>query len=213
MTYEPQYNRHTFHPGFIGPAPAVVPFSGVLSTDSFNRANSSTTLGSTDGTGHLDPIAWTYPYGEVWGIDTNQAKKQTAGSSGAGEHFAVIDLGVSDMDVSIVTAVRVVANGAGLCFRFVDSSHYWLYRNSNLGSTQLILRNGGGEAVQASDSGGTEGDTLRVVATGSSLTCYRNGVLKQTLTDGALSTATMAGLVDSASAGGNRWDSWSASTA
>src|SRR5262245_57529908 len=106
----------------------------LLAADSFNRADNASSLGSTDGAGLLDPVAWIPQLG-TWGISSNQAYK--SGGSSA-EQSAVIDAGTADVIVEVTTAARNFANGAGLVFRAVDFQNFWLARNSSAGNTQLI---------------------------------------------------------------------------
>ncbi len=158
----------------------VVPPGDFLSADSFNRANSTTVLGSTDGNGTLDPLAWTQDVG-VWGIASNQAELFT-GVGGDGS-YAVVDLNESDVDITIKLSVRSASTG--LIFRYVDSDNHWLFLSDNANNCQVYIRAGGGVyGARGSNhnTGNADGDVLRIVAVGSTIYAYRNGVLLETLT-------------------------------
>lgn len=178
----------------------------LYSADAFTRANSAATLGSTDGAGTVDPIAWTALVG-TWGISSNQAYCPTPPGSG-NDGIARVELAQADVDLSITVTVR--GTDAGITFRITDSTHYWAWQMGATGTAQLFKRNGTFTQVGTNHTGGVDGDVLRVVVSGSSISCYRNGVLLETTTDAFNSTATKHGIqsFDTTS----RLDSWSASS-
>ena len=83
-------------------------------SDTFTRADSTTTLGTAETGG-----AWTAHVG-TWGISSNQAYCPTS----AGLNIATVDTGYSDGFVT-VTVTGVSAAGQRLVFRLSDSSNYW----------------------------------------------------------------------------------------
>lgn len=173
----------------------------ILSTDSFDRADSTTSPGATDGAGTLDPLTWVERTG-AWGISSNQAFTNSA----VLRSVATVNLGVSDIDIQVTLAVL---GSAGLTFRFSDTSNLWWVRN-NAGTLELTERNGGVQNVRGSAAGLTAGDTIRVVANGDDIECFRNGVSQFTYNSSFNNTATHHGLFNNNDTTA-RLDNWSAS--
>jgi hypothetical protein len=96
----------------------------VLVSDSFNRADSTTTLGVAD-TGQ----AWVVDAG-VWGISTNKAYSSTTGAVST----AHIETGVSNSTVA--ANITWVSQNQGLILRLTDVNNYIGCR---LGSSNLLL--------------------------------------------------------------------------
>src|SRR5580765_976235 len=168
----------------------------LLSADSFNRANGA--IGSTDGAGSLDPIAWQVLSGTVT-ITTNRA----AASSTA---QAVVQLSTADVDINVTLNA---ASGCALIFRVVDSSNFWAWYTA--GTSSFLFRNVANSFTQigATQTGATPGgDVMRIVANGTAISVYRNGVLKLSTTDSQFLTATKHGIYFSTN---DSVDNWSAS--
>ncbi len=203
--YNDQFIRHAFHPGFIGPAPTPIT---LLSADSFNRANSAVTLGSTDGAGSLDPLTW-FAHKGTWGISSNTAYCPTLGSSPTEAH-AEVHLLTGDVD-STITFTTLGSGSIALVFRYQDTFNCWFWLTAS-GSTGLYRRQSSSSVLQGSThAGAANGDVMRVVSSGSAIQCYRNGSLLETKTDSFLSTEDEFGLYTSDT--GARFDNWSASVA
>lgn len=163
----------------------------LLSADSFNRADSSTSLGATDGNGLLDPLTWvdnSPARGGPAGISTNQAYDSTAGNL----LLATIDLGTADVDLFVTLSVL---DNEGLTFRCTDVDNCWVLR---IGGPQLQLtkRVSGTGTLVANPSIGTpaNGDEMRVIVLGSSIVCRYNGATIITTSDAYNSTVTTHGL-------------------
>lgn len=177
----------------------------LLSADTFDRTNSTTNLGSTDGAGSEDPFAWVQQDG-TWGIISNRAYTSAAISNGV----ATVDLADADVDISLTLATLTGA-GNGIAFRFSNTADFWFLRNLS-GSTQLWKRAAGSSTQIGSNvTGGAAGDVMRVVCNGSSIECYRNGSLIMSTTDAHNASATLHGLYSNNNTTG-RLDSFSAST-
>src|SRR5580765_456066 len=161
----------------------------VLSADSFNRADSTTTLGSTDGAGSLDPIAWTKPNGGgPHGISSNRA--YCPGGNG----LAAVDLATADVDITLT--VVTMSGGSGIMFRFASFNNYWFWMNTSTGSVSQLYKVVGGSFTQvgSSQSGAANGDVLRVVTNGNAIEVFRNGTSKITTTDSFAASGTNHGL-------------------
>lgn len=133
-------------------------------TDTFTRANSTTTLGSTE-----SPVkAWSADNG-TWGINTNQAYVVT--QSGF-DSRATVDVGAANMDVS---AAITTAQDAGVMASYVDASNYYLAKIIS-GSVTVIRRQGGSDTTLGSGGTWTDGATLRLVTndsgSGTQVTAY-----------------------------------------
>jgi hypothetical protein len=185
----------------------------LLSADSFNRADSTTNLGSTDGVspnsdgpGILDPLTWTQQRG-TWGINTNRA--YTSVSTGGA--IATVDLLTPDVDITIT--VRVVSLLGSIIFRFVDTSNYFEFFYRSTGSAFFLRRIQSGSATVLGTTTHTPfvqaNDTIRMVAAGSAIACYWNATSLFTATDTFQQTVTKHGLQISADTGA-RLDDWTA---
>ena len=73
----------------------------VLSADTFNRTNSTTNLGTTNGAGTLDPLTWVQGHGTL-GINSNQGYSSSLG--GNGYSVGYVDLGTGDVDITLTLA-------------------------------------------------------------------------------------------------------------
>jgi hypothetical protein len=200
------------HGFVIGNAVRLGNPAALLSTDSFNRADNPFNLGSTNGAGTLDPLAWTSP-GNVVGIYLNRAYPN-------GNSFCVayLDLGTADVDISVVTADSYGGafgvNAVIASFRYTNTANQ-LFAFMNSDGVGLAKYQGGAfSQIGATVPGGVVGDTLRVVTSGSNITVYRNSTLVITATDTFNQTVTRHGVgFTGAGAGGNpAADSFSASS-
>lgn len=166
-------------------------------TDSFNRANSALTLGSTD-TGQ----AWTADLG-TWGIDTNRAYVASSG----GQNIVTVESGVADC--TITATFVLVPDGQRIVFRAVDASNY-LFLNVEGTGTVLHLYSyiaaSFGHIASASYSW-SAGDVVSVVLSGQNIIANVNGAEIISTTSALLQTATKHGLgADNTTA---RWDAFS----
>lgn len=164
--------------------------AGVSITDSFTRADSAVSLGTTT----TGAKVWSALSG-VWGVLSNQAYVATTGT----EPVAVIDAGVADCTVSVVC--RPTVGKQGLAFRVVDISNFW--RTVALGGNLYLQKT---VATVLTDAPGSpiaqalaDGDTLSVVLSGTSIIVKVNGVTKYSITDSQFQTATKHGLAEAVS--------------
>ncbi len=211
MTYNPQFIRRAFHPGFIGPAPTpTVPV--LLSADSFNRAGPS--LGSTDGAGSLDPLAWTNQVGS----QVVSGNHLTPAITGSGIHVSTVPLGVADANIQIVVGTPTFSGQTiGLVFRYTDSSNYLFAVNTATtpGVIEIWKRSAGVETMLGTTTGfGSATITLGVAYNGSSIVASRNGVDVLTVSSTFNLSATICGCYgNDVGAGGTLvWDDWAVYT-
>jgi hypothetical protein len=140
------------------PTPSAATMTQLLVNDSFTRANSATSLG-TSTSGHT----WIAQAG-TWGINTNQAYMATVASA---NDSAVIDCGKADAIVQV--KIAAVGGSQGFTVRATDSSNAI---TSNL--TGLFRRTAAANAQIATYSASfVVTDTMRVVMKGSSIKVYR----------------------------------------
>jgi len=181
----------------------------LLSADSFNRANGA--VGSTDGAGSLDPLAWTANAG-TWAISSNQLN---ASVLGAGPSVAVItcNLATANVDLSLTHGPNDV-NGWGIVCRFSDMSNYVYLLGSSTTMLQLTkVVAGSSSAISGSFNVVNVGDVLRLVAVGNSFFVYHNGVLQGSspYTDSFNNTATKHGIAHQGTS--QLSDAWSVNSA
>lgn len=154
--------------------------------DSFNRADSTTNLGSTDsGTTQ----AWVQNAG-TWGIQTNRAYISAAASSIATINGAA-DFSVLDVEVDVWTS-----GDAWLVFRFSDTSNYLRFGGTVGGSPQFDVVSGG--VVTRTDVATAtlaQADELRVRCTGSVIECFVDDLLVLCVTETTHQTNTRVGMM------------------
>jgi hypothetical protein len=161
----------------------------VYTTDSFNRTNSTTNLSTTDGSGTKDALTWTQDAG-TWGINSNQAYT----SASTANSIARVD--TTFADVTVQATFATLATSMGLLFRFSATTDYWRLTSTSAGALSLVKRVAGVDTTVVTFSTTlVAGDTLKVIAQGSSIRCFRNNTLLGTATtDSFNSTATKHGL-------------------
>lgn len=170
----------------------------LVAADTFNRADSGT-LGSTNGAGVYDPVAWSVLAG-TWGITSNSGVK----TAGSGQQSAVIETGVVDVDVqvTITTMTGTNSSGIGICARAVNASnYYYLLQNRLLGGGRnwFIAKLVAGVDTVLGASPYTSpapanGDVILLRCSGSTISAYINGVLLVSVTDTSLTSGTKHGL-------------------
>jgi chitodextrinase len=178
---------------------ATYTINSLTVSDSFNRVDSSTSLGVSD-TGQT----WTALTG-TWGISSNQAYL-AAGTGG----IAVIDSGKSDATIQVKNAV-ITATNMRFVFRLTDSNNYYIVQ-TDTGNVYKLYKNVAGTFTSLGTSTGitpANGDVLKVVTNGSSITVYVNGSQIITATDTFNQTATKHGIAHNALNPISRWDDFS----
>ncbi|MGN7978187.1 hypothetical protein ACTJJ4_11495 [Microbacterium sp. 22195] len=162
-------------------------------TDSFDRPNAATTLGSTD-----NGVAWV-PSG-TWGISSGAAYC----AAGSGSLYAVAEANAADG--AIEAQIGGVEDYGGLMFRYADDSNR-LFVNWQGGGIHLYKRVAGVSTKVITVAGGAPaiGDTIRVELSGSTVVVKKNGatLTTQTITENA--TATKHGLLAGTAAGAGRF--------
>jgi hypothetical protein len=161
-------------------------------SDDFNRADSNTTLGGS----------WTALGGSVWGIASNQAYNV----SGSGHVCVVHDSGTADVEIE--TTFTTFENSMAICFRVTDNDNFLMaYYDS--GVIYIYKRESGGFASLASASESrSHGDVWKVVANGTAIGVFHNGVSAVSTTSSFNLTATKHGL-ETASITSARFDAFS----
>jgi hypothetical protein len=143
----------------------------LLSSDTFNRADGA--LGSTDGAGSVDPVAWSTLVGTGWQILGNRVYK-----SGAGFGVAAVELGASDVAVEIQIPAIHTSGNVGVTFRVQDASNYWVFfMSGNTNQATLGRVTDGTFAAQESVTvTKTAGDIYKVACVGNNIRRYINDV-------------------------------------
>lgn len=180
-------------------------------TDNFNRANSTSTLGSPWFTQAREVTA-------TWGISSNKAYVVScplAPSFTWWEGLALIDTGTADFDMSVtvtwtgsrqpIMAWRVSQDRDGTTNK---PSFFVVSADSSYGAGKYAT--GSGLSTLASGTNFNSGDVCRVTCVGNAHTVYKNGVSVYSFTDTMNNTETWHGLagVDPA-LGDNRYDDFS----
>lgn len=164
------------------------PLRGNDQGDSFNRADSTTNLGSTD-RGTVE--AWTQNAG-TWGINSNAAYISAAATS-----IATLT-GTADFEELSMTVSTWASGEAFLVFRYTDTSNYMRFGGTVGAAATLITRSAGADtATDTAD--GTDGllaagDVLRVRCNGSVIECFRNDRLILCVSRTTNETATRVGM-------------------
>jgi hypothetical protein len=157
-------------------------------TDNFNRADDPSSLGAN----------WTIQSGTVQ-IISNQASLQTPNTevfwnadAFANDHYSQVLVVVSTANDGCV----VRASGTG-----GSRNNYLSYNNSNIykdvGGSYTLLGSGSGSA--------SNGDTIKMTATGTTIAVLINGVQKNSVTDSTFTSGSAGVFGDNAAA---RVDNW-----
>lgn len=150
--------------------------AGPVVSDTFTRADNSTSLGSAE-TGQ----AWNALVG-TWGVISGTAYTSVA----TAQSIAVIDTASTNADAQ----ATVGGGNQGLVVGLVDASNYYtsdsgiIYRCVAGAFTNI----GGGALTLAA------GNVMRLVRAGNQISLYRNGTLLASVTDSSLTTGTKHGL-------------------
>lgn len=171
----------------------------VLLSDDFDRANSTTSLGS--------PVAGG-PYtvsGGTWGINNGEAYLSTPSAGGQVTFPAAFNVEIS-YRLAVATSSQV---SPGVMIRWIDATNFWFIGRGSNNGYFAIWRCAGGTFAQATpDAPAVLNDIIRVVAYGDQIALYVNGVQRGLVTDqwAASTTATTAGMRNGGTSTG-RWDS------
>ena len=159
----------------------VAPFTPI--TDSFDRADSTTTMGNTD-TGQT----WV-PNAGTWGITSNTAYLQ----AGSGQNTTVVDSGVSDCTVGFT--ISTYAANLGFCLRSQNDSNHLLVTFGGGIALEVYTKIANSFTVIASNSTTvTSGDAVSVVLSGTSIVVKKNGTTVLSTTSSSFQTETKHGL-------------------
>lgn len=171
-------------------------------SDTFNRTNSTTTLGNSD-TGQ----AWTAHSG-TWGINTNQAYVVDTNTV---DHVCSIEAGAANLAVS--ADIQLTGNNPGLIFRLQDATNYLMVLcNTPSTQFQIYKRVAGAYTVLASSSTGlysvNSTHNILVSASGNSITVKMDGTTVVSVTNATFNTATKVGFRHQTPSSTNtaRWD-------
>jgi len=156
----------------------------ILVKDSFNRANSTTTLGNTE-TGQT----WKYGNNSVWGIYNNAAYCV----SGSNPVLTYVDAGQSDVDITV--KVTTVNDNNAIIFRIDSSINSYFELGINGVLTKFNEGNSNDHVtIVSSGQSFVSGDIARIVAQGNTITGYKNGIQIFTTTSIFNQTMTKHGL-------------------
>lgn len=171
----------------IAPKPATV----TVLNDSFNRADSTTSLGNAE-TGQ----AWAARSASKWGIAGGKAYPVTVDNENT---YAVANATSADVDLTAVLGSTPTAKSVGLVFRAdADASNCYMLDIQTSGNITLYKR----ESSAYSGIGGSAnpapkaGDVWRIIVKGATVTVYLNGAqtYQKALPDSFQQTATYCGM-------------------
>lgn len=158
--------------------------------DTFTRADSATTLGSPEVGGPYTVLVGT------WGVASGQAYVP----SGTGKAVVTFPAAI---DVDATFQASNYLGGPSFLFRYVDANNYWRLMNYNNGWT-LGRWNAGAWAYNPINASATYAtDVARVVAIGTRIYLFINGILRWEQDDYwyTTATATCGFLIDGTNAG------------
>jgi len=156
-------------------------------TDTFDRADSATSLGTSD-SGHV----WTALSG-TWGIATNAAYLPTSADN---YNAAIVDSGRADCTVQY-TASTVDESEGRVPVRMTDSQNGFIGQASGAGvGIHRLYRIEAGAFTELGTytADHVSGDVLKMVLSGSSIKYFLNGVERIAATDSFQSTAMKHGI-------------------
>lgn len=184
-------------PNYNGPTPVTggvaAPSAPAVISDNFNRANSTTTLGSAS-TGQ----AWTAIRG-TWGVTSNAAYNVTH----ADDDVVLINAGTGKNDQRVTCKVTPAA---GLIVRSDSTqANCYMWYISNGGGTLYKRVSGSYNNIGTVSGTINPGDTCEMQIAGTAITIRVNGLQIYSGTDSTITTGTYSGM-RSAGDGGAIWD-------
>lgn len=176
--------------------------------DNFNRANSSTSMGSTS----TGSVAWSALAG-TWGITGNAGYIAAAPAT---LHMAVVESGVTNCTVEVKIATNASSSSCGLFVRATDVSNGYIVESGSASTTAKLYKLVSGTATAIANSGSNvpfaSGDVIQVVLSGTSIIVKKNGSTIISTTDSTFTTQTKHGLYGAFAASGVTWDDFSVTT-
>jgi hypothetical protein len=153
---------------------------GIIVYDSFDRSNSTTTMGDAD-TGQT----WV-PNNGTWGIVSNLAYEV----SGTAQATTVVDSGASNCEIEVVLTTIGIGSEANLCFRSTDNNNHFVGNSTTLFRKQ----SGSFTSLGTFSTAFGNGNVMKVVLNGTSIEVFRNGSSVLSVTSSFNQTATKHGL-------------------
>jgi hypothetical protein len=186
------------NPGQVDPG--VIPRT---LSDSFNRADNASSLGSTDG-GSLSPLAWTVPRGQ-FGISGGKAYQ--SGSRNDATNSMLVDIGVPDFDATWTFSTNERSYPGPLFRASAADSGLTVYESLVSSTISLYKRVGptSNSLVASSASGGPWSGIVRVRAVGTSVKIWVDGTLRLDTTTSECLTQTGIGVSSYRDANGTTW--------
>lgn len=168
--------------------------------DNFDRANSTSTLGSP----------WTSRLG-TWGISSNEAYLVTNSTT---HNIATISHSYKNIS-AILTFGSTVQDGMGIAWRWVDNNNFYAIYRANSGTELTLIKRIGGTVSSTTISGvNINANTqLRVTSVGNVHNVYVNNVHVYEYTNDEITTGYAAGLYASSAVNtGARWGEFTLKT-
>lgn len=163
----------------------------IIVSDSFDRANDPTSLGTAD-TGQV----WSQVRGSVGAVGIESNNALLTWNSGELNGRAVVETGFVDAItkatfVNPTSGTQNFATGMGLLFRYIDADYFWqltYYKFPGPANRLRLQRTYAGSTFTASDTEITlsDGDTVSAAYCGSIFQVYVNDVLQDTYDDSSL---------------------------
>jgi hypothetical protein len=171
------------------------PAGGQIVTDTFNRADTTTSLGTTS-----DGLqAWTYSGAgsSAFRVLSNQLLGIPQGS----RSFALVSAGTGVVNYTVVATQKIAgASNGGLVLRLTDGNNYYCAKATATGYE--IWRRVFGSNWDRISAAGTVvpavGDVVEFSASGSALTLKVNGVTAATASDGFMTSGLVGFMQDNA---------------
>jgi lysophospholipase L1-like esterase len=173
-------------------------------TDNFSAAAATNYSGRTTTTGGKTWVVW---YLASW----TSTGSNTLQSSGAGSNENAIYVAAGATDGAVQATLTTVANNAGIVGRYLNGTGFiWISTGSNY---QLYKVAGGGAYTLLGTYSVTpaNGDVLKMIFSGNTITCYVNGVAASfgVITNTFNNTETGFGLRCDNGSSAARWSSFS----
>jgi hypothetical protein len=158
-----------------------------IAYDGYNRANSATTLGSTE----VGGLAYTSVVGP-WGVRNGRA--YNPGGNGG---MVYVDAAVTDATFTAIAGDTVAPynlnDNCGLMARYTDSTHFYLVQVSST-AIQIYKCNGGFTLLAQTTTTITPGITVMgIKVNGTTIQSLKNGTVVDSVTDSSLTTGTKYG--------------------
>jgi hypothetical protein len=195
---KPLWSNGTTWVDATGTTVAAAAAGASVASDTFNRTNSTTSIGLADTTQRWKT------YGGTFGLNTNAAYCPSAATV-ANDQLAWLITNRSNCTAQVTLATRAGSLETGMAVRLTDISNFW--RLTSHGIRKVVNGAAQTQTVYAADF--ASGDVMLASMYGSTILVTKNGAFSASVSDSFNSSATAHGIRSFNDNSISRWDNYS----